>query len=156
MNDADRRALIGRYVGAYISHAPHMAALGIVYCRHGDDWAELAMPFSKQLVAYAGDNGSDDGGIVASGAIYALVDSTAGLAAMITRRGLVPVATLDMRLDYLRAPKPRATIVSHASCYRMTRNIAFVRGYAHDGDAGDPLASMAGTFMFTPVETMAS
>ncbi len=145
MTDADQRALIGRYVGSFIGHAPHMAALGIVYRDHGDDWAELALPFAPHLVAYSGA----DGGVVASGAIYALMDSTAGMAAMITRRGWEPVATLDMRLDYLRAPRPRATIISHVTCTRMTRHIGFVRGHAHDGDPGDPLAAMAGTFMFT-------
>jgi len=40
-------------------------------------------------------------------------------------------------------------VIGHGECYRVTRRIAFVRGYAHDGDADDPVAHVAGTFMFT-------
>ena len=36
----------------------------------------------------------------------------------------------------------------HGECYRITRSISFVRGQAHDGDPADPLAHVAGTFMF--------
>jgi hypothetical protein len=35
----------------------------------------------------------------------------------------------------------------------MTRQIAFVRGVAHDGDSEKPIANMAGTFMFTAQKT---
>ena len=138
-----------RFADGFIAHAPHMAALGIRPRAHGDGWAELEMPFAPHLVAYP------DFGTVASGAIYALLDSTAGLAASIARAELVPVATLDLRLDYLRAPAPRATIVGRADCVRMTRTIAFMRGIAHDGDSADPIATMAGTFMFTTAEAVA-
>jgi acyl-coenzyme A thioesterase PaaI-like protein len=59
-----------------------------------------------------------------------------------------PMATLDLRIDYLRAAKPRADMVGHVECYRVAREVAFVRGIAHDGDAADPVANMAATFMF--------
>ncbi len=137
---------VGRTAGGYLAHAPHMAALGIVFSANGPDWAEVSMPFAPHLVAYPDEE------VIASGAIYALMDSTAGLAAMVTRRPITPVATLDLRLDYLRAPHPRATITGRVTCYRMTRTIAFVRGIAHDGDAADPVANMTGTFMFTLVD----
>ncbi len=38
-------------------------------------------------------------------------------------------------------------MIGRGECYRITRSIAFVRGQAHDGDPGDPLAHVAGTFM---------
>ena len=41
----------------------------------------------------------------------------------------------------------------------MTRSAAFVRGVAHDGDADDPVAHIAGVFMtiaFDPREASAS
>ena len=143
-------AWAAQFARGFIAHAPHMAALGITPRGHGDGWAELEMPFAPYLVAYP------DFGTVASGAIYALMDSTAGLAASIARDELSPVATLDLRLDYLRAPRPRATIIGRAECVRMTRTIAFMRGIAHDGEATDPIATMAGTFMFTAVAADAS
>ena len=77
------------------------------------------------------------------------MDNVAGFAAILGRGAFEPHATLDLRLDYLRAPAVGATIIGRAECYRMTRQIAFVRGAAHDGDADKPIAHVAGTFMFT-------
>ncbi len=131
----------------FMANVPHLKTLGIRYRNCGADWAELEMPFAPELVAYP------ETGVVASGAIYSLVDSTAGLAVIVTKKVWTPQATLDLRLDYLRAPKPQATIIGHATCYKMTRTLSFVRGFAHDGDPADPLANMVGTFMFTAAET---
>jgi acyl-coenzyme A thioesterase PaaI-like protein len=38
-------------------------------------------------------------------------------------------------------------IVGRAICYRMTASVAFVRGFAHQGDPDRPVANMVGTFM---------
>ena len=110
---------------------------------HGKDWAELEMPFAEQQLA------DPDYGIIASGAIFTLLDNCAGFAVLVVRGEMIPYATLDMRVDYLRAPAAKATVIGHAECYRITRQIAFVRGQAHDGDPDDPIAHVAGTFMST-------
>jgi uncharacterized protein (TIGR00369 family) len=132
-----------RFIQRFMNGVPHLAALGIRYAAHGTDWAELAMPFAEQQLA------DPDYGIIASGAIFTLMDSAAGFAVFIRRGTLDPHATLDLRIDYLRSPAPRATITGHGECYRLTRQIAFVRGFAHDGDPANPIANMAGTFMFS-------
>lgn len=142
-NDPDTAARQQRAIARFMVHVPHLAALGIGYRGHGDNWAELDMPFAPQQVA------DPDYGIIASGAIFTLMDSAAGFAVLVARQAIEPHATLDLRVDYLRAPGPRATIIGRAECYRVTRQIAFVRGVAHDGDAADPIANIAGTFMFT-------
>jgi uncharacterized protein (TIGR00369 family) len=139
----DAAALQKRWIQRFMDGVPHLKMLGIGYRAHGKDWAELEMPFAEQQVA------DPDYGIIASGAIFALLDNAAGFAVQVARGELVPMATLDLRVDYLRGPAPRATVIGHATCYRLTRQIAFVRGYAHDGDAANPIANMAGTFMFT-------
>jgi uncharacterized protein (TIGR00369 family) len=132
-----------RFVQRFLSGVPHLAALGIAYRTHGPDWAELAMPFAEQQLA------DPDYGIIASGAIFTLMDSAAGFAVHMTLGEFLPIATIDLRIDYLRGPAPGATVVGRASCYRMTRQIAFVRGVAHDGDPDHPIANMAGTFIVT-------
>ncbi len=119
----------------------HLALLGIAYHSNGDDWAELHMPFAEQQLA------DPDYGIIASGAIFTLMDSAAGFSVMMTLKALLPIATIDLRIDYLRGPAPGATLIGRATCYRLTRQIAFVRGFAHDGDPENPVANMAGTFM---------
>ncbi|GAA4774306.1 hypothetical protein GCM10023219_22170 [Stakelama sediminis] len=119
----------------------HGARLGIRYRAHGDDWAELALPYSPEQV------GQPDTGILASGPIVTLMDMATSVAVWLRRGVFAPQVTLDLRIDYLRPATPEKTIIGHGECYRMTRSVAFVRGLAHDGDADDPLAHVAGTFM---------
>jgi uncharacterized protein (TIGR00369 family) len=122
----------------------HGGALGIVYHAHGIDWVDLALPYSPDQI---GDVAS---GVVASGPIIALLDQATSAAVWLKRGGFLPHATLDLRIDYLRAATPGRTVIGRGECYRLTRSIAFVRGTAHDGDPQDPLANVAGTFMVTP------
>lgn len=134
-----QKAFIGRFLGA----VPHLAALGIRYRAHGPDWAELEMPYAPQLVAYP------ETGVIASGAIFSLMDTASGLAVVMRMKELQPHATLDLRCDYLRPAEPGRTVIGRAECLKMTRRVAFVRGIAHDGDPDHPVAHVAGTFMLT-------
>jgi acyl-coenzyme A thioesterase PaaI-like protein len=60
---------------------------------------------------------------------------------------LPPVVTLDLRLDYLRPAAKGETVIARCECYKLTRQVAFVRGIAHGGDPERPIAHSAGTFM---------
>ena len=121
----------------------HTGRLGITYRAHGDDWVELALPYDEALI------GDPDRGVIASGPIVAMMDVATSAAVWRVRGAFVPHATLDLRVDYLRPATPGLTVIGRGECYRITRSIAFVRGQAHDGDPGDPLAHVAGTFMTT-------
>lgn len=119
----------------------HGTRLGIGHQAHGDDWAELTLPYAQALV---GDTAS---GVLASGPILALMDMATSVAVWRKVGGFRPHATLDLRIDYLRPARPGETVIGRGECYRVTRSIAFVRGQAHDGDPENPLAHVAGTFM---------
>ncbi len=121
----------------------HIGALGMGYRAHGADWIELELPYAAKLV------GDPATGVMASGAILALMDMACGASIWLANKMFRPQATLDLRVDYLRPATPGSTVIGRAECYRLTRSIAFVRGQAHDGDAADPLAQVAATFMFT-------
>lgn len=121
----------------------HSGALGARYLSHSTDWMELALDYRADLI------GDEDTGVLASGPIIALMDMATSLAVWTRRGAFRPQATLDLRVDYLRAATPGRTIIGRGECYRLTRRIAFVRGMAHDGDADDPIAHVAGTFMMT-------
>lgn len=136
---ADNGRRQARMIQGFLDAIPHMKALGLAYHAHGDDWAELSMPYAPQLIV--------DDGVIASGAIFSLMDSAAGFAVFTRLRSMASHATLDLRLDYLRGPEPGVMIVGRAICYRMTANVAFVRGFAHQGDPDRPVANMVGTFM---------
>jgi uncharacterized protein (TIGR00369 family) len=126
-----------------VSSFGHNGALGARYVAHGDDWVELAMDYRAELV------GDEETGVLASGPIIALMDMATSLATWVRRDRFEAQATLDLRVDYLRGAIPERTVIGHGECYRLTRRIAFVRGFAHDGDPADPIAHVAGTFMMT-------
>ena len=121
----------------------HSQALGLVYRGHGTDWAEIAMPWRADLV------GNTDAQTVSNGAMIGLMDMAGGVAVWTQLNQFRPQVTLDLRIDYVRAATPGATVTARVECYRTTREIAFVRGIAHDGNPTDPVANMTALFMFT-------
>lgn len=121
----------------------HNGALGARFVDHGEDWSELALDYREDLI------GDEASGVLASGPIIALMDMATSIAVWIKRGLFKPQATLDLRIDYLRAAMPGRTIFGRGECYRLTRRVAFVRGMAHDGDPYDPIAHVVATFMMT-------
>jgi uncharacterized protein (TIGR00369 family) len=119
----------------------HGTRLGIGYQAHGADWCELLLPFRPNLI------GDPARGVLASGPILTLMDMATSVGVWLKRGAFLPHATLDLRIDYLRPATPERTVVGRGECYRVARQVAFVRGIAHDGDPDDPVAHVAGTFM---------
>ena len=119
----------------------HGGHLGIHYHAHGDNWVELALPYSDALV------GDVDSGVIASGPIISLMDNATSLSVWTTIGKFRPQVTLDLRVDYMRPATPGKTVIGRGECYKTTRSMAFVRGIAHDGDPDDPVAHVAGTFI---------
>jgi uncharacterized protein (TIGR00369 family) len=127
----------------YARRVGHGGALGILYVDHGPDWVELGFDYADKLV------GMPETGVVASGPIISLMDMATSLAIWVKVGRFRHQATLDMRVDYLRAAVPGRRIYGRGECYRVTKSVAFVRGLAHDGTLDDPVAHVTGTFMFT-------
>jgi acyl-coenzyme A thioesterase PaaI-like protein len=65
----------------------------------------------------------------------------------LTLRPLRPIATLDLRIDYLRAAEPGKDLMCRAHCTRITTHVAFVQAIAHHGDPEVAVATAAATFM---------
>ena len=121
----------------------HGGFIGLTYHAHGPDWVEIALPWRADLV------GDEASGVLASGPIISLLDNATSLSVWTRKKRFVPQATLDLRIDYLRAAKPGQTVIAHAECYATKRSMSFVRAIAHDGDPADPVAHAAGIFMRT-------
>jgi uncharacterized protein (TIGR00369 family) len=119
----------------------HGRALGLEYRDHGENWVELALPWAPELVSMT------DSGIMATGAIVSLVDTCSGASVWTRMGGFRPVVTLDLRLDYLRPAARGETVITRCECYKLTRQVAFVRGVAHGEDPARPIAHSAATFM---------
>jgi uncharacterized protein (TIGR00369 family) len=142
-----KKLLAGPIVDMFMNFVRHARALGLEYHDIGDGWAALRLPYAEKLVAYPGDGGTP--GIIASGAIISLMDTVGGMAVAVKARRMVNQATLDLRVDYLRAAAPGRTVIGRAEVTRMTSAIAFVSGLAHDGNPADPVARMTACYMFT-------
>jgi uncharacterized protein (TIGR00369 family) len=131
-----------RFVSTLASRA-HGGLIGLRYVTHGADWAELAIDYDERLI------GDLETGVLASGPILALMDMATSMSIWIKQKRFRAQATLDLRVDYLRPATPGKAVIGRGECYRITRSVAFIRGQAHDGDPGDPVAHVAGTYMFT-------
>ena len=111
------------------------------YHDHGEDWVQLELPWREDLL---GDPRSN---VLASGPIISLMDMASGMSIWQKTTVFTPVVTLDLRVDYQRPARERASVFGRVECYRTTKSAAFVRGVAHDGDRDDPVAHVAGVFM---------
>lgn len=138
--DADGKFDFAQFNDA-LTRLGHSGWLGHRFHAGGDDWIELAMDWREDLV------GDPETGVLASGPIIALMDNAAGSSVWLRRGVMGSQVTIDLRVDYMRPARPHATIIARCECYRLTRQVAFIRGIGHDGDAADPLCHVTGTFM---------
>jgi uncharacterized protein (TIGR00369 family) len=124
-----------------IDQIPHAAALGmkVVSVAAGD--ATLELPFRPEFV------GDPTRGVVFGGVITTLVDQALGVAVSCSLEDVRPIATLDLRIDYLRPAEPGANLFAHAQCYKVTQHVAFARAVAYDRAEDDPFATCTATFM---------
>lgn len=125
----------------FVESTPHTVELGIEFVSIDIGRATLRLPYSHRL------SGNTQTRIIHGGAVTTLLDQTSGLAAVSAFNPASAVVTLNFSIDYMRAAEPGKTIIGQASCRKATRNIAFIRGVAHDGDEDDPIAISQATFM---------
>ncbi|WP_068875167.1 MULTISPECIES: PaaI family thioesterase [unclassified Phenylobacterium] len=121
--------------------APHADALGLSLVSIEKGRGTMSAPWREELV------GDPETGVIASGVVTALIDHTCGLAINSAMGELTPIATLDLRIDYLRPAAPRAGVTAEAHAYRLTRTIGFVRAEAWDVERGDLVATAQAAFM---------
>lgn len=132
------------------SGAAHTHALGFAYEGLEGDRVRLRVPWREDLV------GDPDTGVLAGGLVTALLDHVGGLAVWIALDRFEPIATLDLRVDYMRAAEPRRDLIAEARCYRLTHSIAFVRAWAFEDGPDDPVAAAQAAYMLSASDGRAS
>ncbi len=119
---------------------PQLAALGAEIVALEPARAIMRLPYAEHLVAYR------ESGVLAGGAVFTLMDSVMGAAVFSALDRPLPVATLDLRIDYLKPAQKGVELLARAECYRVTHHVAFVRGSAYHAPE-DAVAQAVGTFI---------
>ena len=124
--------------------AAHTHALGFIYDSLDGERVRIRVPWREDLV------GDPDTGVLSGGLVTTLLDHVGGLAVWIALGRFESIATLDLRVDYMRAAGARRDLVAEARCYHLTRSVAFVRAWAFEDSPDDPVAAAQSAYMLAP------
>ena len=123
--------------------SPYNRELGFLPHAVHTDWCVLKVEYQEALV------GDSQTRVLHGGVITALLDAAFGFAIFVKLPEIRPMATLDLRIDYLKPATPGRAILGGAVCYKLTAELAFVRGAAYHDKPDDPIATAVGIYMFT-------
>lgn len=127
--------------GFVLANVPHAAAIRLTVLEVKAGEVTAFVPYDEKLV------GNPQTGVVHGGVITTLLDNAAGIAVASKLGRPGQIATLDLRIDYMKPATPGQDIMAYAHCYKTTSAIAFVRGVAYHADRDDPIAACAAAFM---------
>ena len=144
--DTSTDTATGQAIADHLLRIPHAESLGLRFHAVSDDYVEIALPYSTELV------GDPDTGVIHGGAITALLDNAAGFAVRVPGGSAddaepPAIATLDLRIDYMGPATPGWEVIARAVAFKRTRSITFVRAVAYHDSPDDPIATCTATFM---------
>lgn len=127
---------------AFRDFVPHNRALGmeVTQASTAPAVATLKLPYDARFV------GNPDTGVLHGGVITTLIDASSGAAVYFKLQAPLPIATLDLRIDYLKPATPGRAVFCRAECFHATHNVAFTRAVAFHDDPDAPIAVGNGTF----------
>ena len=138
--DEDANAMRRDQARQFMESLPYARALQMKVDELGQGVARVSMPWADHLV------GDPRSGVIHGGVVSALMDTCCGAAVLGHPTVKSGTATLDLRIDYMRAAKPGQRLRAWAECYHVTRSVAFVRAITTDEDEGNPVATATGAF----------
>jgi uncharacterized protein (TIGR00369 family) len=128
-------------VRAMMQWTPQGRALGLEVTSIEGGRIRGRAPYRPELI------GDPKTRVIAGGVITTLLDQLCGMAAVLAMREPSTVATIDLRIDYMRHAEPDRDILAEAFCYKIGRNVAFVRAVAFEERPENPIAHAASAFM---------
>lgn len=128
-------------VRAMTRWTPHGRSLGIEVTKLEGAKVRGRVPYKPELV------GDPETGVIAGGVITTFLDQLSGMAAVLAMREPAIVATIDIRIDYMRGAEPGRDVLAEAQCYKIGKNVAFVRAVAYEESIDNPIAHAASAFM---------
>jgi len=141
-DDSERLRVLSEMNLTFTRQVPHNNALNLEILALAHARASFRLPYDVKLI------GNPETGVLHGGAITAAMDAACGTAVFQALPRPMVIATLDLRIDYLKPATPPRDVTLRAHCYKVTRSVAFVRGVAfHGDDEADPIATGTGSFM---------
>jgi uncharacterized protein (TIGR00369 family) len=128
-------------VRAMMQWTPQARALGLEIAELRGAKVIGRAPYKAELV------GDPETGVIAGGVITTFLDQLCGMAAVLAMKEPSTVATIDLRIDYMRPATPNRDVFAEAYCYKIGRNVAFVRAVAYEDTPDNPIAHATSTFM---------
>ncbi|MGE0484966.1 MAG: PaaI family thioesterase [Gammaproteobacteria bacterium] len=125
------------------NQSPHNRFLGLELVNIERGRAVVRVPYDARLA------GNAETGVLHGGVITTALDSACGMSVIAALGQRMQIATLDLRIDYLRPAVPGEAVTAAAHCYKVTKNVCFVRAIAYHDDRDDPIANTAASFMIT-------
>jgi len=128
---------------AFGDWVPHNKALGmeLVSISLSPAAAVMKLPWDERLI------GNPQTRVLHGGVITTMLDACCGASVHFKLQAPTPIATLDLRIDYLKPAAPEKPVFARAECYHATHNVAFVRALAYQDDEADCVATATATFM---------
>ena len=125
---------------------PQGRALGLEIVSLADGKVRGRAPYKPEIV------GDPAMGVIAGGVITTFLDQLCGMAAVLAMREPSIVATIDLRIDYMRPAEPGRDVLAEAHCFKIGRNVAFVRAVAFEDTPDNAIAHATSTFMVNPAK----
>ena len=140
---AAMNSIIDRLNQEFVQRTPHMREIGARITAVARGRGSMTLPARDEWL------GDPLRAQLHPGALTVLADSTCGLAVGTALSEHAPYATLDLRMDYLRPAGPGHDVSCDAHCFRLTRNVAFVRAEVYQSDREQPIAVAQASFMLS-------
>ena len=148
MNDLDARIeFMRKNMADMMKVTPWANEMGFQVTRieKGHVWG--VQPFAEHLV------GDPQTRVIHGGVITTLLDNLCGAACGATLKEFRFVATLDLRIDYMRPAESGRDILAEAECYHVTKSVAFCRAWAYHESREKVIATAQGAFAINKPRT---
>lgn len=132
-----------KFTAKQLGHTAFILSLGGEVQEINRGRARTRLPYATHLV------GDPETGVIHGGVITAMLDHTCGMAVMAALNEVMPFATLDLRIDYMKPAEPNVDVFIEAECVKVTHEVAFTRGIAYQKSREEPIALSTGAFMLT-------
>jgi uncharacterized protein (TIGR00369 family) len=139
-DNADMIAMMRAQVQTVNNVVPWGRAVGFEVTRIERRQVWGRQPWNADLV------GDPETGVIHGGVITTFLDNLCGIACNAAMTEPRFVATIDLRIDYMRPAEKGRDIIGEAECYHLTRTVCFTRAWAYHETRDKLIATAAGTF----------